>query len=106
MVARARGLGARRIGSAYVGRNAVLPMVAHVATKAGFVVGGAIFVELIFNYEGIGVTLYNAINVRDYALTQGILLIITLTVIFANLIADLTYGLLDPRIRTSEKEAE
>lgn len=105
-VARARGLGGRRIGSAYVGRNAVLPVMAHIATKAGFVVGGAIFVELIFNYEGIGITLYDAIDTRDYALTQGILLIITITVVFSNLLADLTYGLLDPRIRTSGKEVE
>ncbi|ADD40847.1 binding-protein-dependent transport systems inner membrane component [Stackebrandtia nassauensis DSM 44728] len=106
MVARARGLGGRRIGSSYVGRNAVLPVVAQIATKAGFVVGGAIFVELIFDYEGVGITLYNAINTRDYALTQGILLIITMTVIFSNLVADLTYGVLDPRIRTSGKEVE
>jgi peptide/nickel transport system permease protein len=104
MVARARGLGGGRIGTMYVGRNAVLPLVAQIATQAGFVVGGAIFVELIFQYNGIGITLYKSINARDYALVQGILLIITFTVVFANLIADFTYGLLDPRIRTSDKE--
>ncbi|HZE39279.1 MAG TPA: ABC transporter permease [Stackebrandtia sp.] len=103
MVARARGLGGRRIGSMYVGRNAVLPLVAQIATQAGFVVGGAIFVEYIFNYDGIGGTLYAAINSRDYSLVQGILLIITIVVILANLLADLTYGLLDPRIRTAGK---
>ncbi|CAM3497084.1 ABC transporter permease [Stackebrandtia soli] len=103
-VARARGLASSRISMMYVGRNAVLPLVAQIATQAGFVVGGAIFVEMIFAYNGIGITLYNAIADRDYALIQGILLIITITVVFANLIADLTYGLLDPRIRTSGKE--
>lgn len=103
-VARARGLSGSRIGMMYVGRNAVLPLIAQIATQAGFVVGGAIFVELIFQYNGIGITLYEAINARDYALVQGILLIITFTVVFANLIADLTFGMLDPRIRTSDKE--
>ncbi|MGH8791543.1 MAG: ABC transporter permease [Stackebrandtia sp.] len=104
-VARARGLGGGRVGSMYVGRNAVLPLVAQIATQAGFVVGGAIFVEKIFSYNGIGVTLYGAVADRDYALVQGILLIITITVVTANLLADLSYGLLDPRIRTSGKEA-
>lgn len=104
-VARARGLGGGRIGSMYVGRNAVLPLVAQIATQAGFVVGGAIFVEKIFSYNGIGITLYDSIADRDYALVQGILLIITITVVFANLLADLTYGLLDPRIRTTGEEA-
>lgn len=105
MVARARGLSGGRIGSMYVGRNAVLPLVAQIATQAGFVVGGAIFVEIIFAYNGVGYALYSALNDRDYALIQGLLLIITVTVVFANLIADLSYGLLDPRIRTAgEKE--
>ena len=103
-VARARGLSGSRIGLMYVGRNAVLPLVAQIATQAGFVVGGAIFVELIFQYNGIGITLYEAINARDYSLVQGILLVITFTVVLANLVADLTFGLLDPRIRTSDKE--
>lgn len=106
MVARARGLGGGRIGSMYVGRNAVLPLVAQIATQAGFVVGGAIFVEIIFAYNGVGYTLYRAINDRDYALIQGLLLVITITVVFANLLADLSYGLLDPRIRTAGKEEE
>ncbi|WP_244615971.1 ABC transporter permease [Stackebrandtia albiflava] len=106
MVARARGLGGGRIGAMYVGRNAVLPLVAQIATQAGFVVGGAIFVEIIFAYNGIGYALYNALNDRDYSLIQGLLLIITITVVFANLLADLSYGLLDPRIRTSGKEVD
>jgi peptide/nickel transport system permease protein len=104
MVAKARGLSGRRIGAMYVGRNAVLPLVAQIATQAGFVVGGAIFVEKILNYEGIGITLFTAVSSRDYPVVQGILLIITISVVVANLIADLTYSLLDPRIRTSGTE--
>lgn len=102
MVARARGLNDFRIGSQYVGRNAVLPLVAQIATQAGFVVGGAIFVEKTFAYDGIGVTLFDSINSRDYPVIQGILLVITITVVLANLVADLIYSVLDPRIRTGE----
>jgi peptide/nickel transport system permease protein len=101
-VARARGLSDNRIRSQYVGRNAILPLIAQIATTAGFVVGGAIFVEQTFKYDGIGVTLYNALQTRDYTVLQGILLVLTITVVFANLIADLIYSLLDPRIRTEE----
>ena len=101
-VARARGLPDSRILGQYVGRNAVLPLVAQIATQAGFVVGGAIFVEKTFAYDGIGITLFESISARDYPVIQGILLVITITVVLANLAADLIYSVLDPRIRTSE----
>lgn len=101
-VAKARGLSSTRIASAYVGRNAILPLVPQIATQAGFVVGGAIFVEQTFQYDGIGIQLYQAVNLRDYNVIQGILLIITTVVVIANLIADMIYSLLDPRIRTGE----
>jgi peptide/nickel transport system permease protein len=103
-VARARGLSDLRIRTNYVGRNAILPLVAQIATTAGFVVGGAIFVEQTFKYDGIGTTLYTALQSRDYTVLEGILLVVTATVVFANLIADLIYSVLDPRIRTSESE--
>ena len=103
-VARARGLSDTRIRTQYVGRNAVLPLVAQIATQAGFVVGGAIFVEKTFAYDGIGITLFESISARDYPVIQGILLVLTITVVFANLIADLIYSVLDPRIRTSDTE--
>ncbi|MCW2802044.1 MAG: peptide/nickel transport system permease protein [Propionibacteriaceae bacterium] len=103
-VARARGLSDTRIRTQYVGRNAVLPLVAQIATQAGFVVGGAIFVEKTFAYDGIGITLFESISARDYPVIQGILLVITITVVFANLLADLIYSLLDPRIRTGDQD--
>lgn len=106
MVARARGLTGPRIAGAYVGRNAVLPLVAQIATQAGFVVGGAIFVEKTFAYDGIGVQLYQSVSYRDYPVIQGILLVVTTTVVLANLVADLIYSLLDPRIRTDERPEE
>lgn len=102
-VAKARGLTSNRIAGAYVGRNAVLPLVSQIATQAGFVVGGAIFVEQTFAYDGIGIQLYQSISARDYPVIQGILLVITATVVAANLVADLIYSVLDPRIRTDER---
>ncbi len=98
-VARARGLRDRRIATAYVGRNAVLPLFSQLAIAAGFVVGGSILIEQVFQYQGIGYLLFKSVNDRDYPLMQGIFLVITIAVVLANLLADLLYGRLDPRIR-------
>jgi peptide/nickel transport system permease protein len=98
-VARARGLSERRITTAYVGRNASLPLIAQLAISIGFVVGGSILIEFIFVYQGIGFQLREAINTRDYPVMQGIFLVITISVILSNLAADYVYGWLDPRIR-------
>nr|HMN31392.1 ABC transporter permease subunit [Caldilineaceae bacterium] len=69
------------------------------ALSIGFIVGGSILIESIFIYQGIGLTLNNAISRRDYTVMQGIFLIITLSVVLANLFADLFYSWLDPRIK-------
>lgn len=98
-VARARGLRDSRIATAYVGRNAVLPLVAQIAISFGTLVGGAIFVEQVLVYKGVGGLLLDAVNYRDYPLLQGLLIIITSCVVIANLVADLLYSRLDPRIR-------
>ncbi|MGH2377261.1 MAG: ABC transporter permease [Candidatus Limnocylindria bacterium] len=96
--ARARGLSDRRITTAYVGRNAILPLVTQLAISAGFAFGGAVVIELIFVYQGIGLLLLNAINQRDYPVMQGAILVITSAVVLANLLAELLYSRLDPRI--------
>ena len=98
-VARARGLRDFRIITAYVGRNASLPLVTGLAISLGFVVGGSILIEYIFIYQGIGLLLSQAISSRDYPVMQGILLVTTITVILSTALADLLYGWLDPRIR-------
>lgn len=103
-VARARGLPERRITSAYVGRNASLPLIAQLAISIGFVVGGSILIEFIFVYQGIGFQLREAINTRDYPVMQGIFLVITISVILSNLLADYVYGWLDPRVRIAGGE--
>ena len=87
----------------YVGRNAVLPLFSALAVSLGFVVGGSIFVERIFGYQGIGFSLYNALSGRDYPVLQGIFLVLTISVVVANLAADILYSRLDPRIRLGVK---
>jgi peptide/nickel transport system permease protein len=98
-VARARGLRDRRITTAYVGRNAILPLFTQLTISAGFIVGGSVLIEFIFVYQGIGYVLNSSIAQRDYPVMQGVFLVITISVVVANLVADLLYGRLDPRIR-------
>ena len=97
--AKARGLRDGRITTAYVGRNAILPLFTQLAVAIGFVVGGSLLVERVFQYQGVGLILGNVINQRDYPVMQGIFLVITFSVVVANLLADLLYSRLDPRIR-------
>lgn len=105
-VARARGLKDGRIRSAYVGRNAVLPLFPQLAISLGFVVGGSILVEKVFQYQGVGYLLLESVQRRDYTVLQGILLIVTVAVVLANLLADLLYSRLDPRVRVNGEGAK
>ena len=98
-VARARGLKDWRITTAYVGRNAALPLFTQLTIAIGFVVGGSFLIETIFQYQGIGYVLGAAIAQRDYPVMQGVFLVITMSVILANTLADFLYGWLDPRIK-------
>lgn len=104
-VARARGLPDRRIMTAYVGRNASLPLITGLAIALGFAVSGSILIEQIFVYQGIGLLLNQAIARRDYPVIQGILLVTTITVLLSTTLADLLYGWLDPRARSLEEDA-
>jgi peptide/nickel transport system permease protein len=99
-VAKARGLKDGRIRTMYVGRNAVLPLFSQFAIAIGFVVGGSTVVEQILKYQGVGYYFYTAITSRDYPVMQGFLLVLTISVIVANLIADLLLSRIDPRIRS------
>ena len=104
-VARARGLSHRRIATAYVGRNASLPLFTQLTISIAFVVGGSLLIEWLFVYHGLGYLLYNSIQQRDYPVMQGVFLLITTMVIMANLFADLVYSRLDPRIRVAGRES-
>jgi peptide/nickel transport system permease protein len=99
LVAQAKGLSARRVMFTYGARNAVLPNIAGFALSLGFVVAGALVMEIVFSYPGVGLTLYNAVTSNDYPLTQGIFLVISLAVLTASLLADIAYVIADPRAR-------
>ncbi len=101
VAAEAKGLKQRRIMIGYAARNAVLPSVSGFAISLGFVVSGAIAMEYVFSYPGIGDLLVQAVNNNDYPLMQGIFLVITFAVLGANLIVDLLHGFIDPRTRLS-----
>lgn len=98
-VAQAKGLSERRVMFGYAARNAILPQVSGFALSLGFVVSGTLVMEMVFSYPGIGFRLFQAIGGKDYPLMQGIFLVITLSVLVANILADLIYVLLDPRTR-------
>jgi peptide/nickel transport system permease protein len=99
MLAEAKGLGSRRILFRYAIRNAILPQITVLALALGSIVSGAVLVEAIFSYPGLGFTLYQAIQNADYTLIQGITFLLIVAVGVAILILDLAYPLLDPRIR-------
>jgi peptide/nickel transport system permease protein len=98
LVAVAKGLPTRKVIS-YAARNAVLPSIANFSLAISLVVSGALLVELVFNYPGVGDLLLQAVLNQDYPLLQGIFLVITFTVLAANLLADVVYLGLDPRTR-------
>jgi peptide/nickel transport system permease protein len=98
LVAQAEGLPTRRV-IWYAARNALLPVVANFTVAISLLVAGQILVEIVFNYPGIGFHLYDALGKLDYALVQGIFVVITLVVLVANLLADVVYVLIDPRAR-------
>jgi len=101
-VAQAKGLSPRNVVVHYAARNAVLPQLSSFALSLGFIVGGTLIMEMIFSYPGLGLRLFEATLAKDYPLMQGIFLVITLSVLVANIIADMAYAALDPRTRQEE----
>lgn len=97
--ARAKGAGQRRVVIRHGLRNALLPTVTVVGLQLGHLLGGALIIEVIFNYPGIGRLIYTSIGDRDYALVQGGVLFVVAIFLVINLIVDLAYAYLDPRIR-------
>jgi peptide/nickel transport system permease protein len=99
VTAEAKGLRPGRIMRRYAARNAILPSISGFAISLGFVVAGSIVTESVFSYPGIGSALLQSVGSNDYALMQGIFLVITLSVLGANLLVDLLYSVIDPRTR-------
>jgi peptide/nickel transport system permease protein len=98
-MAEAKGLSQRRVMFSYAARNAMLPNLTQFGMALGFVIGGSLITEIVFAYPGLGYQLITAVRRLDYPLMQGIFLMITLAVLAANLIVDLLYVRLDPRVR-------
>ena len=97
--ARAYGLSDRRVAYKYALRNAIIPTIAVLGVAFGSLIGVAIFVEVIFARAGLGMLVFDAIQARNYPLVRGGVLAIAILFVLANLVADLTYQIVDPRIR-------
>jgi peptide/nickel transport system permease protein len=98
-MAEAKGLTERRVMLMYAARNAILPQFTSFALSLAFIVSGQVLVETVFSYPGVGYDLVQAATLNDYPLLQGLLLFIVVAVLVANLVADLIYVRLDPRVR-------
>jgi peptide/nickel transport system permease protein len=99
IAAQAKGLPSRRVIYTYAARNALLPQLQGFGLAVGFVVSGALVMEIVFSYPGIGLLLLNAVSSNDYPLMQAIFLVITFTVLLANMIVDIIIVFADPRAR-------
>ncbi|MGK2852422.1 MAG: ABC transporter permease [Candidatus Limnocylindrales bacterium] len=98
MTARAKGIDEGRVLRHHAIPNALLPTVSLIAINLGYLIAGAITVEVVFNWPGLGTLTVDALTARDYPVLQGIFLFLSVTVVLANLAADIVYGILDPRV--------
>jgi peptide/nickel transport system permease protein len=102
---RAAGLSERLVRYRYALKNALIPTVAVLGVGLGSLMGGAVFVEIIFTRPGMGTLIYNAIQVRNYPLVRAGVLIVAILFVLANFLADLVYTYLDPRIQLNKRQA-
>lgn len=99
LFARAKGLPDKAVLFRHVFKNASLPVITLIVLDFGFILSGALFIEIVFSLNGMGTLIYEALLSRDYPVLQGVFLIITVMVILANAAADWIYGRIDPRVR-------
>lgn len=97
--ARSKGASERRVLFGHVARNAIAPVVTFLAIRFAFAFGGSVIIETVFSYPGLGRLIFEAVSGRDYPVMQAAFLVFTVAVIVANLVADLLYPVLDPRMR-------
>ena len=97
--ARAKGLNERPVILKHSLRNALIPVVTIMGTQLSFMLGGIVLIEVVFSLPGLGTLLLNAVEVRDYPVVQGVVILTSVTFILMNLLVDLSYALIDPRIR-------
>ena len=98
MTARSKGCSGPAVRYRHAGRNSLLPVVTAAGLQLSHLITGALFVEIVFSYPGMGALMYNALLTRDYPLLQGILLLSAVTVLTVNLLVDLLYKRIDPRV--------
>jgi len=101
LTAKAKGMSDWQVLRRHALQNAMLPMVTLIALNLGFTISGAIYIETVFSYDGLGRMFNTALIKQDYPLLQGAFLMLAVSVIIANLLADLLYTYLDPRIRAT-----
>lgn len=101
VLANANGLPGRRVLWKHALRNALLPTTTLVGLQLGFVVGGAVLIETVYAYPGIGRGIYEAVTQLDFPVLQGAFLLLAVTVVAVNMITDIAYGLLDPRVKAA-----
>ena len=99
-----KGLPRRTVIRRHVLRNSLLPTIAVVATQLGYMIGGLVVIEVIFNYNGIGQALYDALQAKDFPLIQSAVLIVGIVYLVATLLADIAYSVLNPRVRLGAAE--
>jgi peptide/nickel transport system permease protein len=100
-LATSKGLPERTVIWKHALRNALLPTTTLLGLQLGFLVGGAVLTETIFAYPGVGRAIYEAVTQLDYPVLQGAFVLLAATVVVINMLTDVTYGLLDPRVRTA-----
>ncbi len=103
--AEAKGLTRSTIRGRHVLRNALLPVVTVTGLQVGLLLSGAVLTETVFAFPGVGSFLVGAITNRDYAVIQGFILVISVIVVVVNLLVDIAYGLIDPRVRAATMSA-
>ena len=97
--ANAKGLAMSTVRRRHIVRNALLPVSTTIGLQTGLLLSGAVLTETVFGFGGVGLTLYDAIRLRDFALLQGFILMLAVVYVLVNLLVDISYGLLDPRVR-------
>jgi peptide/nickel transport system permease protein len=101
MTARAKGLREKQVRRQHAVPNALLPTMTITILSLGYILSGAIVIETIFSWPGLGRLTYEAIQAQDFALLEGLFLVFSAAVIIANLVADLTYSYFDPRVKAA-----
>ncbi|MCL2896664.1 ABC transporter permease subunit [Brenneria tiliae] len=100
MVARAKGLSENKVLYKHALRNCAIPLLTYFGLQFGGLLGGIVVVERVFNWPGIGSLAFDAVAARDYPVLQGVITVLSLMIVGINLLVDIAYGLVDPRIRT------